>query len=54
MKKNGQEAVENLSFDDGRTGWKAVGRISELNKKLQEWLDRNEQRRPRRKKFGSF
>lgn len=54
MKKNGQQMIDNLTFDDGRTGWKSVTRVAELNKHLQKWLDKNEPQKKRRKKFGSF
>ena len=37
MKKNGQQMIDNLTFDDGRTGWKSVTRVAELNRHLQKW-----------------
>lgn len=54
VKKNGQEFIDTLTFDDGRTGWKSVTRVAELNKHLQKWLDKNEPQKKRRKRFGSY
>lgn len=54
MKKNGKEYIENITLEDGRAGWKSVTQTRELNRHLQDWLDKNTPQKKRRKKFGSF